>query len=122
MLYKTALDALPALGSRAACSWCGKFFALQRRAQRYCSAACQKTGRRAELAVEPNRSRTLTQDTAVGGFSPKNTSPINGVQRRQVGSSIPLNILGGGYRWPGATSVEPTLLSTIIEMEIGGRR
>lgn len=107
----------PTLGSRVTCVWCGTPFRLQRRAQRFCSARCQKTGRRAELAAGAPRSRTLTPNTAVGGFSPKTASTIKDVQA-EIARSNPMHLLGGGYRWPNATLVEPTLRRAIIHAEL----
>jgi hypothetical protein len=108
----------PTLGSRAHCAWCDKEFRLQRRAQRFCCARCQKTGRRAELAVGAFLPRPLGGDTGVGGFCPKNASAINA---EKLGSArlTPLNLLGG-FRWSGATPIEPALWRAIVRAEIGG--
>jgi hypothetical protein len=115
----------PNLGTRTASIWCGRSFRLARRAQRYCSARCQKTGRRAELATGATRSRTLRPDTAVGGFTPKNINSNSGVQGRNALSSPslkrPLNILGGGgYRWPNELQVDAPIRTAIVRAEIGG--
>ena len=107
------------LGSRASCAWCGNFFRLQRLAQRFCSPKCQKTGRRAELAAGAMRSRTSTTTTAVGGFCPENTRQINGLQRPQPRSSLPLNLLGG-HRWDDTLPIEQAILPAILHAEIGG--
>jgi hypothetical protein len=123
----------PILGRRVACAWCGKPFRLQRLAQRFCSARCQKTGRRAELtagaplrsetAAEALRSRTLGQETGVVGFSPKNASSISVLQTtilesRPPSGAPPRNLLGG-HRWPRGITLDPDLARAIVEMEIG---
>jgi hypothetical protein len=108
------------LGARTFCVWCGTPFRLQRLAQRFCSPKCQKTGRRAELAVGASRSRTLTHITPVGGFPIKNPSPISTLEGREARSSIPLNIVGGGLRWPSARHIDPKIVKSILRHEIGG--
>jgi hypothetical protein len=55
----------------------------------------------------------------VGGFSVKNTNPINAENRPFVRSN-PLNLLGG-YRWPDAASIEPELRRAIMSAEVGGQ-
>ena len=117
---RSQLATQPALGARANCCWCGRPFRLQRLAQRFCSARCQKTGRRAELAAGARRSRTLTTDTAVGGFCHKNTNGINKLRAGQPRSN-PMHLVGGGYRWPNATPLDPALRRAIFRAEIGAQ-
>src|SRR5262249_24671305 len=42
----------------------------------------------------------------------------NALRGAKSGASIPLNVLGG-YRWPGATPVEPEVLRKIVRAELG---
>jgi hypothetical protein len=118
MLLPSAITPPPTVGAREECAWCGVSFCRQRRAQRFCSANCQKTGRRAELATGALRSRTMTRDSGVGGFwakKPKQIKPEN----QQLGRSTPLNLLGG-HRWPDAVSLEADLRRAILATEVGG--
>jgi hypothetical protein len=111
------------LGNRITCVWCGNSFRLQRRAQRFCSPKCQKTGRRAEMAAGAMRSRTSSTTSPVGGFCPKNVSVVRDVQGRGVRSSpllrAPANILGG-HQWADTPPIEQATIGAIIRAEIGG--
>jgi hypothetical protein len=62
----------------------------------------------------------LSADTAVGCFPPKNANDINSLQER-LPRSNPVNLVGGGYRWPTATTLDPALWRAIIRVEIGGQ-
>jgi hypothetical protein len=108
----------PTLGSRTICAWCGNSFRLQRLAQRFCSPKCQKTGHRAEMAAGAMRSRTSITNTPVGGFCPKNTQQINGLQRQQPRPSLPFNLLGG-HRWLDAKAISLRTWQAIVHAEIG---
>jgi hypothetical protein len=108
------------VGTREECAWCGTSFCRQRRAQRFCSTKCQKTGRRAELAVGAFLPRPLGRDSGVGGFSAKNPNKINSEIGR-FARSTPLNLLGG-HRWPDVMPIEPDLHRAILAAEVGGRK
>jgi hypothetical protein len=117
---RSRLATQPGLGARINCCWCGKPFRLQRLAQRFCSPTCRKIGHRHKATTGALRSVTLSADTAVGCFPPKNTNDINILQRRQLRSN-PLHLVGGGYRWSNATPLDPALWRAIIRVEIGGQ-
>jgi hypothetical protein len=34
--------------------------------------------------------------------------------------SVPIDLIGGGYRWPGAPKLNPKLTAMILRAEIGG--
>ena len=117
---RSRLATQPGLGARINCCWCGKPFRLQRLAQRFCSPTCRKIGHRHKATTGALRSVTLSADTAVGCFPPKNTNNINRLQGRQPRSNT-LHLVSGGYRWPNATPVDPVLRRAIFSAEIGGQ-
>ena len=97
------------------CGACGRRVSRKSRQQRYCSDRCR------QYASRENKARTAIKNAPGTGpvtnphfLSNKN----NGLRGAKSGSSIPLNVLGG-YRWPGATLIEPELLHKVIRAEIG---
>ena len=117
---RSRLATQPGLGARANCCWCGRPFRLQRLAQRFCSPTCRKIGHRHKATTGALRSVTLSADTAVGCFPPKNTNDINILQGRHA-QSTPVHLAGAGHRWPNAAPLDPALRRAILRAEIGGQ-
>jgi hypothetical protein len=105
------------------CQACGRSVKRQARQQRFCSDRCRKY-------AERNAPCQINARTALKNLSGHQDSgrvrvplflskKISGLQGRTSGSSIPLNVLGGSYRWPNAVSVDRGLLRKIVRAEIG---
>ena len=53
------------------------------------------------------------------GIGTKNSSEIKARVNGQNGPSIPLDLVGGSHRWPGARLLDPDLVARILATEIG---
>ena len=115
------MNAIPKVTSRfesLSCSACGRRVKRKSRQQLYCSGRCR------QYALRENKARTAIKNAPGYPDSGTVTNPHflsnknNGLRGAKSGSSIPLNVLGG-YRWPGATLIEPELLHKVIRAEIG---
>jgi endogenous inhibitor of DNA gyrase (YacG/DUF329 family) len=100
------------------CAACGRSVARKSRQQRYCSDRCR------QFALRENKARTGVKTVSGYQDSAPVTNPLflshknNGLQPAKSGSSTPLNLLGG-YRWPGAGSVDRETVRKILRAEIG---
>jgi hypothetical protein len=101
----------------APCRNCGReFFAGKRNGRRreFCSNACRQAGfRNAEFARRyqvPDPLRNVENTAA-------NAVACEGENR---GRGFPLDLLGHGFRWPGATAIDPELHRNILAVELGG--
>ena len=100
------------------CGACRRRVKRKSRQQLYCSDRCR------QYALRENKARTAIKNAPGYQDSGPVTNPHflsnknSELQGAKSGSSIPLNVLGG-YRWPGATSIEPELLHKVIRAEIG---
>jgi hypothetical protein len=105
------------------CAACGRKVKRQSRQQLYCSDRCRVYAHRQNVPSQIN-ARTAIKNPAGHPHSGPVTNPLflsnklNALQGRKLGSSIPLNLLGG-YRWPSAVSIDRDLLRKIIRAEIG---
>src|SRR5262245_44893320 len=96
------------------CQACGRRVARKSRQQRYCSDRCRDY----EKGQRRVRKSFLSTDTRASPNPPFLLNQNNGLQGAKSGSSIPLNVLGG-YRWSGATPIEPEGLRKVIRAEVG---
>jgi predicted nucleic acid-binding Zn ribbon protein len=102
------------------CSACGRGVQRKSRQQRFCSDRCR------QYAHRENKARTAIKNPAKYQDTGPVTNPLflsnknNGLRGQKSRFSVPLNLLGG-YRWPGADSIEPETLCKIIRAEIGGK-
>src|SRR5215831_20282859 len=96
------------------CQACGRRVARKSRQQRYCSNRCRDY----EKGQRRVRKSFLSTDTRASPNPLFLSNKNNELRGAKSGSSIPLNVLGG-YRWPGATPVEPEVLRKIVRAELG---
>jgi endogenous inhibitor of DNA gyrase (YacG/DUF329 family) len=100
------------------CGACGRSVARKSRQQRFCSDRCR------QYALRENKARTAIKNPARYQASGPVTNPLflsnknNGLQGQKSRFSVPLNLLGG-YRWPGAGSIDRATLRKILRAEIG---
>jgi endogenous inhibitor of DNA gyrase (YacG/DUF329 family) len=96
------------------CAACGRKVARKSRQQRFCSDRCREW----DKGQRRVRKSFLGTDTRAALDPLFLSNKVNGVQRQNSESSIPLNILGG-YRWPNADAIDRELLRKIVRAEIG---
>jgi endogenous inhibitor of DNA gyrase (YacG/DUF329 family) len=100
------------------CAACGRSVARKSRQQRFCSDRCR------QYALRENKARTAIKNPARCQDTGPVTNPIflsnknNRLRAQKSRFSVPLNLLGG-YRWPGAGSIERATLRKILRAEIG---
>jgi endogenous inhibitor of DNA gyrase (YacG/DUF329 family) len=100
------------------CGACGRSVARKARQQRFCSDRCR------QYSLRENKARTAIKNPAGYQDSGPVTNPLflsnknNGLRGQKSGVSVPLNLLGG-YRWPGARSIDRGTLRKILRAEIG---
>jgi hypothetical protein len=103
----------------APCRNCGQEFFIGKRNGRqreFCSNACRQShfrnaefGRRYQTP-DPLRNTEKTAATSVACQGP------------QGGRAFPIDLLGGGYRWPGSAPLDPDLRRKIVAAELPTRR
>jgi endogenous inhibitor of DNA gyrase (YacG/DUF329 family) len=102
------------------CGACGRSVARKAKQQRFCSDRCR------QYALRENKARTAIKNPAEYQDSGPVTNPLflsnknNGLRGQKSRFSVPLNLLGG-YRWPGAGSIDGETLRKILRAEIGGK-
>jgi hypothetical protein len=106
------------------CKHCGEIIpAGDRRPREYCSDAHRKAAtrkRRAAPEVLPQRpaeNNSPTAESAKNGG--ENPNKINDRISGQNGPSLPLNLFGSGYRWPGANVRSTAKTSAAVDAELG---
>jgi hypothetical protein len=83
--------------------------------RKFCGRRCKNEARRfPHLYADPFPPYGHRTDNSK---NPHKTGPKTALQTAS-GASLPVNILGG-YRWPGTKPLEPKLLATILNAEIG---
>lgn len=93
------------------CAACGRKAQRKARQQRYCSARCRDRGR--------VKNGFVGQHTGQPKDPPKNINGNNVLQGRKSGSSIPINLLGGGsWQWPEALQLDRITREKICRAEI----
>jgi hypothetical protein len=116
---------VPEPSEQQRCKYCGEIIpAGDRRPREYCSDAHRKAAsrtRRTPSWLLPQRSpsenspATESAKTGVG-----NTNEINGRFVRKFGPSVPLNVFGRGYRWPGAkANGNAVRIAAAVDAELG---
>jgi hypothetical protein len=86
------------------------------RRQRYCSNACRQSAFR-------TKKWTRRYETPDPLRSVRNNGVASTACKAGFGDRAPLELLGGGYRWPGAARPEIVgIVHDVIEREIGGAR
>ena len=120
----TFLDESNSLGNSrrdapVTCAACGRKVARKSRQQRYWSDRCRDYARRENKARTAIKNPIGYPGSADVTNCPKIPSENSSLQEGKPGSSIPINVLGG-YRWPGAVSIDRDLLRKIVRAEIGG--
>jgi hypothetical protein len=105
------------------CSACGRNVPRAARQQLYCSGRCRRRAhwdRRATAKI----SAFPTHDTGHATNPPKNVNGNNSLQgeksRLSPFTKAPLNVLGGGWRWPDTPRLDRDLWQKILRAEIGG--
>jgi hypothetical protein len=100
----------------APCRCCGReFFVVGKR-----------NGRRPEFCSDSCRQAEFRYARYPSSRTPKNAEniPANSVACRgeNRGRAFPIDLVGGGFRWPGATVLDPELRRQILDVELGARR
>jgi hypothetical protein len=96
------------------CRYCDRQFFYRQvgRPKLYCDHKCRQADFRHAGYPYPKRDE-----------SPRNSSTNSSTTKADFGDRpLPLNLFGGGYRWPGAAPIDRQLLRQVIEKEIGGKR
>jgi hypothetical protein len=107
------------------CKHCGEIIPPgDRRPREYCSDAHRKAAARMRGAIpealpqRPAENNAPTTESAKNGG--ENPNKINGRINGQNGPSVPLNLFGSGYRWPGANvRVRAAKTSAAVDAELG---
>jgi hypothetical protein len=112
-----------------ACKFCGRPFPQSnRRRQGYCSSACRQAAyrKRSQESVTAEKAPTAhpAEQIAPTVKSAKNVekfpNDFKGRLLRNSTPSIPLNVFGRGYRWPGAkANGNATRISAAVDAELG---
>jgi len=92
-------------GNGVTCDACGAPLAPKpgSRRQRYCGSACRQARYRARKRARRCKTPAVT------------------IKRLASPAALPVEIVGGGFRWAGSARPEiTTLIDTIINTEIGG--
>ena len=110
------------------CGACGRSGVRRSPDQRFCSDHCRAYAEAQKPLSEeeeyPNSpSPPKTHQRSFKSMPPKSGSKtprkINGVEMPLLGlGAVPINLLGG-YRWPGARSLDRETLRKILRAEIG---
>jgi hypothetical protein len=94
------------------CRYCDRQFFYRRdnRPKFYCDGTCRQADFRHARYLGSKRNG-----------SPQKTETKSKTFRPDFADRpLPLNILGGGYRWPDSTPLDRQVLNAIIRTEIGG--
>jgi hypothetical protein len=106
---------------QCACAVCGKSF-IPRYAGRkrlFCSSRCRSEARRRRHFVSPGYpSSAVTQNA---GNSSTNSAACKGENRGRASRfAVPLDLLGGRFRWPGTPKLTAKVANAIVRAEVGG--
>jgi hypothetical protein len=110
------------------CGACGRSGARRSPDQRFCSERCRAYAEAQKLLSaedgypdrsQPPKTRQRPFKSISRKSGPKFPREINGAKRPVFGlGAAPINLLGG-YRWPGASSIDRETLRKILRAEIG---
>lgn len=98
------------------CRGCGKIAERTHAKQVYCGQACQKQHVRREARTAIKKDPPLPRCQSVR-LRRKNINENSGLETQFSGSSVPYDLVGRGFRWPGAT-LDPGLAQKIIQSEL----
>jgi hypothetical protein len=108
--------------SRVSCPICRRSVRRKARQQTFCSRKCRQRAYWNRKATD-KISAFVTRSTGRSTHSHKNSKENNDLQGQKSGASkfanAPLDLLGGGWRWPGAARLDPAKRRAIIAAEIG---
>jgi hypothetical protein len=102
------------------CRHCGKRVARTGVAQLFCSPRCKHRFARDKRAGAKILGWRC-QYTGAATPARKNSNENNSLQRAKTASSVPVFLLGGGYRWQGA-KLDKETTQKIIRAELSSRR
>jgi hypothetical protein len=99
------------------CRQCGQEFWFGKRNGRkrqFCSNACRQAHFR--------NAKTEARYQTPGALRNAENTPTNSMayKGKKRGRAFPVDLVGGGYRWPGAESLDPELRRRICDVELGG--
>jgi len=109
------------LERKLTCAVCGRGLDHKRvgRIRKFCSDRCRDEARRDRDFVgafrPPPTEVAQTHETTEN--NPANSVACRGENR---GRAFPIDLVGGGFRWPGATVLDPELRRNILAVELGG--
>jgi hypothetical protein len=103
----------------APCRQCGQEFWFGKRHGRkrlFCSNSC----RQAYFRNAKIEARYQTK----GALRNAENSPTSSVacKGKNRGRAFPIDLVGGGFRWPGAEALDPELRRRILDVELGAGR
>jgi hypothetical protein len=102
------------------CRHCGKIAARTGVAQLFCSPRCKHRANREKRATAKILALgSLGSGAATPGL--KNNSENKPFQRQKSRGSVPVFLVGPGYRWPGA-KLDKQTAQRIIDTELGIRK
>jgi hypothetical protein len=97
------------------CRYCARqfFYRQTGRPKLYCDKTCRQADFRRAGYLTPKSDE-----------SPRKSSTNSSTTKSDFGDRpLPLNVLGGGYRWPGGTArIDRRTLQRVVEKEIGGSK
>ncbi len=117
---KIATPARPTNGNATRCDHCGAPLHPKRgsRRQKFCSYRCRDEARRARNYAIFGSARRGSQGIP---RSVQNIDAKSKACKADFGDRAPLELLGGGYRWPGVPHGDiDALIRKVVELEIGG--
>ena len=104
------------------CPACRRSVRRRARQQAFCSRKCRQRAYWNRKATD-KISAFVTRGTGCSTDPPKSLNENNALHGRNWGSSkfanAPLDLLGGRWRWPGTTRLDPVKRRAIISAEIG---
>jgi hypothetical protein len=126
------LSGLPSPDTQSRCLYCDEILQSdggrgRGRPREYCSDAHRKAAARTRGAAPEVLSQRSAENNAPTGESTENgvenPHDINGRINGQNGPSVPLDLFGSGYRWPGAktpTRAAKAAAAADVELGVGG--
>jgi hypothetical protein len=107
-----------------ACEHCGRALPAQvrgraGRVRRFCSSRCQKAAKREKTAFE-GAGYNLPWCPKIDAKSPSKSNGCKAkTEHPYPGLSVPIDVLGRGYPWPGTPKLDAETWAKIIWREVG---
>jgi hypothetical protein len=108
-----------------ACEHCGRALPTQvrgraGRVRRFCSSRCQKAAKREKTPFE-RAGYNLPWCPKIDAKSPSKSNSCKAKNGHPYpsGLSVPIDLLGRGYRWPGTSKLDAETRAKIIRREVG---